>query len=189
VNEYYHIWTGHTTIAVWQGTGNDRQLWVCESTDASPTGAYWPPPYGIIRTPWAKWIPLAIKAGFSVDLLPLSSSASAAFNEGRFWQWFQTVQGMPYGYHVMLMSFLDTAPNANMPMPMDDAVVTNSYFKLNAILGHDNETIGANMYSLLVEGINHRLATTCTGTDAFACIANELSIRNMSFSVATANQP
>lgn len=24
--------TGHTTIAVWQGTGQDRQLWICEST-------------------------------------------------------------------------------------------------------------------------------------------------------------
>ena len=32
--------TGHTTMAVWEGD----ELYVCESTDASPTGAYWPPP-------------------------------------------------------------------------------------------------------------------------------------------------
>ena len=51
--------TGHTTMAVWE----DGQLYVCESTDASPTGAYWPPPYGVIRTPWERWLALADEAG------------------------------------------------------------------------------------------------------------------------------
>jgi hypothetical protein len=34
--------TGHTTLLVWE----DIDLFVCESTDASPFGSYWPPPYG-----------------------------------------------------------------------------------------------------------------------------------------------
>eukprot|EP00943_MAST-04B_sp_MAST-4B-sp1_P004532 g4532.t1 len=32
--------TGHVTIAVW---GTDGELYICESTDASPFGSYWPP--------------------------------------------------------------------------------------------------------------------------------------------------
>lgn len=43
--------TGHSAVAVWEGT----QLYVVESTDSNPFGAtYWPPPYGIIRTPYVQ---------------------------------------------------------------------------------------------------------------------------------------
>lgn len=85
--------TGHTTIAVWEG----NQLFVCESTDASPTGAYWPPPYGVIRHPFDEWLELADKANFSVVILPLSQESSSAFNETVYWNWFRSVEGMPYG--------------------------------------------------------------------------------------------
>lgn len=198
--------TGHTTIAVWEGSGADRQLWICESTgaymhtkcyfvieltvlflaDASPTGAYWPPPYGIIRTPWAKWMNLAQAAGFSVVLLPLANHSSGAFDENKFWKWFETVEGMPYGYHVMLMSFLDTAPNKNLPAPMTDQVVANSYLELDNLVKHDNVSIGSNMYALIIEGINHRLGLNCKGDGALACVSTELVQRNMTYSQATA---
>jgi hypothetical protein len=80
-------------IAVWEGD----ELYVCESTDASPFGSYWPPPYGIIRTPFDEWLYKAKQATFSVVVLPLSQHYADAFDEGAFWAWFRTVEGMPYG--------------------------------------------------------------------------------------------
>ena len=87
--------TGHTVVAVWDHRTSPAELYVCESTDKSPTGVYWPPPYGVIRTPWERWLFLAGKAGYSVDLLPLSPVSVAEFDEDEFWSWFETVEGMP----------------------------------------------------------------------------------------------
>ena len=51
-----------------------------------------------------------------------------------------------YGYHVMLFSFLDTHPNANLPRPIDDRIADNSFLKLDRLIGHDDEPIGVNMH-------------------------------------------
>ena len=70
--------TGHSTVAVWEGS----QLYVVESTDANPFGAsYWPPPYGIIRTPYDQWIAQAVNASYMVGLLPLAPAYAGKFNE------------------------------------------------------------------------------------------------------------
>ena len=176
--------TGHVTVAVW---GEDGELYVCESTDASPFGSYWPPPYGIIRTPWDQWVQLALKAEFVVDILPLSKGAAEAFSEKAFWAWFHIVQGMPYGYHVMLYSFLDTyAPAQNLPLPFDAQSIDYMLPHLDKLVGHDNVTTGSNMYALLGEGLNHRLNVTCTGTGMMACLSTVLVQRNMTYAEATA---
>jgi hypothetical protein len=88
---------------------------------------------------------------------------------------------MPYGYHVMLYSFLDThSPARNLPQPIDDAGVMNTITSLDRIVGHDDDPIGSNMYALIVEGLNHRLKTGCVGNESMHCIMLELSMRNMS---------
>ena len=178
--------TGHTTIAVWEG----ETLYVCESTDASPTGAYWPPPYGIIRHEWGSWIDLADKAGFSVVVLPLSATTSAQFDEAAYWKWFYSVQGMPYGYHVMLYSFLDTNPGRNLPKPIDDRVAEHVYRMLDSVAKHDQMPIGANLYSLIIDGMNKRLnltgAAACTGNSSLNCMDAVLSERNLTFTEVTA---
>jgi len=174
--------TGHTTIAVW----DDDELYVCESTDASPFGSYWPPPYGIIRTPWDQWITQAVNASFAVVVLPLSKEASQAFSAVEFWKWFKTVQGMPYGYHVMLYSFLDTyAPARNLPAPFQDSSIDYMLPWLDRLVGHDNTTEGANMYALIGEGLNHRLKTNCTGAKMMDCLSTILVERNLSYAHAT----
>ena len=175
--------TGHVTIAVWK----DDELYVCESTDASPFGSYWPPPYGIIHTPFDEWVQLAIKAGFVVDILPLSKDASSAFSEKLFWTWFGKVQGMPYGYHVMLYSFLDTySPAQNLPLPFDKHSIDYMFPTLDRLVGHDNTSTGSNMYALLGEGLNHRLNISCEGSKMMDCISNTLVERNLSYAEATA---
>lgn len=44
----------------------DCQLYVCESTGQTN---YWPPPWGIIKTPYRQWIQQAIKAEYEVVIL------------------------------------------------------------------------------------------------------------------------
>ena len=168
--------TGHTTVAVWDRRGSGAPaLYVCESTSASPFGSYWPPPYGVIRTPYQQWLKTAENATFSVVVLPLSADASAAFSEKNFWAWFDSVQGMPYGYHVMLFSFLDTAdPAENLPYPINDGGEAYVLTELDRMIGHDNETEGSNMYSLIIEGLNHRMPVNFlqnTISDRTHCIA------------------
>lgn len=65
-------------------------LYICESTGTEGFNflVYWPPPYGIIRTPY----------------------------EQAARSWFNTVQGMPYGWHNFMFTFLDTEWN-NLPRP------------------------------------------------------------------------
>ena len=82
-------------------------------------------------------------------LLPLAKTQTDAFDEAKFWAWFNTVEGMPYGYHVMLYSFLDTSPNRNLPKPMDARVIENSFRKLDNIFGNDDQAIGANMPAVM----------------------------------------
>ena len=90
----------------------------------------------------------------------------------------------------MLYSFLDTSPNRNLPKPMDSSVIENSFRKLDKIFGHDNDPIGANMYSLIIEGLNKRLGlvgdAACVGNSSYHCIATVLSNRNLTFPQATA---
>jgi hypothetical protein len=107
--------TGHVTMAVWRDApggkrgenkraddgeagGEEeveatRELWVVESTDKSPLNSvYWPPPYGIIRTPWDQWVKQAAAAQFNAVLLPLNADMAGKFDEATFWAWFDTVQ-------------------------------------------------------------------------------------------------
>jgi hypothetical protein len=49
-------------------------------------------------------------AGYHVSVLPLKPDYAAAFDEKAFWAWFATVQGMPYGYHSLLDTFMGAQP-------------------------------------------------------------------------------
>jgi type III secretory pathway component EscR len=49
--------TGHTAVALWIGD----ELFVVESTGVKD---YWPAPYGVIRTPYRKWMKQAIEGNW-----------------------------------------------------------------------------------------------------------------------------
>jgi len=171
--------TAHAALTVWQ----NNELFVVESTDANPFGAvYWPPPYGVIRTPWLKWIELAKKADYLVNYLPLRANVRAQFNESSFWRWFNTVQGHPYGYHNFIYSFLDTFPSKNLPQPLDENTLTMFVTTFDRILP-SNDTTGVNAYSLFTEGLNLRLGTNCFRMD---CISKALQGRGLTLGAATA---
>jgi hypothetical protein len=69
---------------------------------------YWPPPYGVIVTPYQQWVQQAINASYMVALLPVRRDL--VFDEAAFWKWFPSVEGQEYGYERFLYSFLDTNP-------------------------------------------------------------------------------
>jgi len=171
--------TGHSTVAVWEGTGSSRQLYIVESTDADPIGkVYWPPPYGVIRTPYEQWIPQAIAANYHVNLLPISPKLT--FDEDAFWAWFRTVEGEEYGYSRMLLSFLDTAdPQWSLPAPIDDKVEAWLLNTLDVVLPYDpsNPSAKVTTYRMLIEAANRRLNSTCF---TIACLQDILIPKNQS---------
>lgn len=142
----------------------------------------WPPPYGIIRTPYSRWIQLAHQADYHIGLLPIAPDHAKAFDETKFWAWFKgTMEGQPYGFHNFIYSFLDTAdPMANLPKPFDDAVATWLVSFLDRLLGDSGEV---NMYSIFTAALNQRLKTNCRTMD---CIFPVLLAKNLTLGEATA---
>jgi len=50
----------------------------------------------------------AIKAEYHVAVLPLRADLQVKFNETRAWEWYRTVEGLPYGYvRLTLINFHD----------------------------------------------------------------------------------
>lgn len=117
-----------------------------------------------------------------MNLLPLDPELSPHFDETKFWTWFETVEGMPYGFHTFMQSFLDTAdPMKNLPQPI---VAESLQFVLEAMDRLlPNSTHGVNVYSLFVQALNNRLNTTCFD---LRCVESALDARNMTIAEATA---
>jgi len=98
--------TGHTTVTLWI----DGELYVVESTVNSP---YWPT-NGVQKTPWDLWITQAEKASYNVIHLPLSLEVASKFNTTAAIEFFNSVEGLPYGFHNQFTGWMDTH-NHNFP--------------------------------------------------------------------------
>ena len=115
--------SGHTAIAL----RIDGELFICESTDANPFGkSYWPAPYGIIKTPYKKWLELAEKAGYLVAILRLNQDYQDVFdrNINKVVKFFKNVEGLPYGKNNFLFGWIDTE-NDNYPEDLTSRFITN----------------------------------------------------------------
>jgi hypothetical protein len=87
----------------------DGELYIIESTD----GGY-NVKHGIMRTKWADWIELKEKTSYHVVHLPLTPEAAAKFDADKALQFFESVEGLPYGYHNFLFGWIDQ-PNGSYP--------------------------------------------------------------------------
>jgi len=101
--------TGHTAITLWV----DGVLYVCESTTNS---AFWPT-NGIQMTQWDKWLDQAENANYNVLHLPLSPENAKKFNVQNAIKFFNSVKGLPYGFHNLLTGWIDTLED-NYPPPL-----------------------------------------------------------------------
>jgi len=97
--------SGHSVIAL----RIDGELYITESQD----GWYWPK-HGIQRNLFKDWVKYANNAGFNVVWLPLRKELREKFNETAAVEFFKSVEGLPYGYHNFLFSWLDT-PDQSFP--------------------------------------------------------------------------
>ena len=97
---------GHCCVCSWI----DGELYVLEAQDAR----YWPKA-GIQRTKWDEWIKWAHNADFNVALLPLREEYRNKLDVDKANAWFENeVEGLPYGYHNFIFTWIDTA-SKNFP--------------------------------------------------------------------------
>lgn len=70
--------------------------------------------------PWEEWweFQIADVANCHVAVLPLHPNMRAKFNATAAWEYTRRMNGMPYGYHNMIFSWIDT-PTDNYPPPLD----------------------------------------------------------------------
>jgi len=97
--------SGHTVMA----HRFNGELHIVESQDAW----YWPV-HRIQRTPFKQWMAWAEECDFHVVYMPLSEKMRSAYNETSATEFFNKVQGLPYGYHNFLYGWVDT-PDQNWP--------------------------------------------------------------------------
>jgi len=135
--------TGHTTVVL----EINGKMHVVESQTASH---YWPNNL-IQRTPFDEWLKLAQAASYNVVHLPLNAKARALFNHTAALQFFESVEGTPYGFNNFLFGWIDS-PEANFPLPLRSQAV----MILFAILQHIEPVITDYFWS---QALNHRLGT------------------------------
>eukprot|EP01123_Difflugia_compressa_P003829 TRINITY_DN15136_c0_g1_i1.p1 TRINITY_DN15136_c0_g1~~TRINITY_DN15136_c0_g1_i1.p1 ORF type:complete len:532 (-),score=102.84 TRINITY_DN15136_c0_g1_i1:26-1621(-) len=138
--------TGHTCITMWI----DNELYVCESTTNS---AYWPT-NGIQKTPFDKWIDQAQAANYNVVHLPLDPEIAKTFNVQKAWDFFNTVEGLPYGFHNLFTGWIDTEED-NYPPPLTSHLVQLLAPFAQWLLFKEMEL--GQTYDFLTQGLNFRL--------------------------------
>lgn len=133
---------GHCCVTAWI----DGKLYVLESQ----AGWYWPRK-GIQKNEWKQWIEWAHNADFSVILCPLKEEIRKKLDVQKAMDWYNKMEGFPYGFKNFLFSFIDT-PDSNLPF-----VASHEHFEfLFSIAEKIYPPIGAMM---LGEGLNLRLGT------------------------------
>jgi len=134
---------GHSTVAL----HIDGELNIIESQDAW----YWPK-HKIQRNPYKQWIQYAKNCDFHVSVLPLKDEYREKFNNTAALEWFESVEGMPYGYHNFLFSWVDTE-DENLPPTLPKQFVPVAFEMFGELLPGVMETF-------FLQAMNHRLNTT-----------------------------
>jgi hypothetical protein len=151
--------SGHSVAALRM----EGKLYIVESQDA-----WYFPTHRIQRTLFSEWIQYAENCDFAVVHMPLSEEQRAKFDQASAEKWFYGVEGLPYGYHNFLYSWIDT-PEDNLPklLPVDlvpivfaiiekfDKNLTDEFFtqSLNFKLG----TKGLDIAGIAAEGAKRGL--------------------------------
>ena len=94
----------HCVVCAWR----DNELYVLEAQDAW----YWPRK-GIQKNKWEVWVKWANIAEFNVVLLSLRDEYRNKLDPEKAWSWYDNeVEGMPYGFHNFIFSWIDTTNNS-----------------------------------------------------------------------------
>ena len=66
-----------------------------------------------------------------IALLPLHPDLRAKFNETAAWEYAKSMAGLPYGYHNLIFSWIDTISD-NYPSPLDANLVGISLLSITS---------------------------------------------------------
>jgi hypothetical protein len=137
----------HNAMAMWlteeDGT---EELYVFESQG----GWYWPV-NGLQKTKFSEWMKLAENASHLIVWLPLRDDLRASFNATASYEWFKTVEGLPYGMHNFLFGWIDTVQD-NYPSLMTSELLVCAFGVLEKV-------IPKSIQSIFGEAMNIRLGT------------------------------
>jgi len=150
---------GHNCMALWVGD----QLYIVESQNAP----YWPKA-GIQMTPYKQWIKWARNADYMVTWIPLKKEYSERFNATAAYEFFKTLEGMPYGFPSFAFTWIDTK-DANYPSIVDPQFFAPFFAAMDKV----SPLISEQICSL---GLNMRLGTENLNVSQ---IVEEVYKRNM----------
>ncbi|XP_004244131.1 uncharacterized protein [Solanum lycopersicum] len=139
-------YAGHSAVCLRDSEG---KLWVGESGNENDKGED-----VIAILPWEEWWEFEVKKDDSnphIALLPLHPDLRAKFNETAAWEYAKSMAGMPYGYHNLIFSWIDTI-DGNYPSPLDANLVAS----VMTVWNHLQPAYAANMWN---EALNKRLGT------------------------------
>mmetsp|Transcript_31101 Transcript_31101/g.28300 ORF Transcript_31101/g.28300 Transcript_31101/m.28300 type:complete len:376 (+) Transcript_31101:533-1660(+) len=101
--------SGHATMALWI----DDELYILESN----VNKGWPKG-GLQKNKWEDWLQYTQDAGDHVTWMPIRQDLRDKFDAEATLEWFNSVEGMPYGFENFLYGWIDT-PNDNTPKILD----------------------------------------------------------------------
>jgi hypothetical protein len=135
--------TGHTAVAC----RYEGELYILESQD----GWYWPR-HGIQKNKYRDWVKWAHAAHFSVVHLPLREEYRQKFDVEKALKWYHSgIEGLNYGYHNFLFSWIDT-PDKNFPSMIEPTIFLPLFSVVEKIARSATDLI-------LGEALNFRLGT------------------------------
>ncbi|XP_047946363.1 uncharacterized protein LOC125192764 [Salvia hispanica] len=139
-------YAGHSAVCLRDSEGN---LWVAESGHENEEGE------DIIAIlTWDEWWEYELTkddANPHIALLPLHPDLRAKFNETAAWEYAKSMAGLPYGYHNLIFSWIDTISD-NYPSPLDANLVAS-------VMTVWTQMAPAYAGSLWNEALNKRLGT------------------------------
>jgi hypothetical protein len=144
--------TGHTTMALWI----EDELYI---TEATVSDSYWPT-NGVQKTPYRTWVQQAEDAGYNAVHLPLNADWAEKFNETGAIDFFNSVEGLDYGYHVLLWGWIDTVLNNYPCLPPDYSSVCVQWELIETVFALIDRAIPQIADLIWIEAWNKRLGTT-----------------------------
>lgn len=162
--------TGHVTSALWI----DNELYIVESEGEVN---YWPK-HGVMRTPYKEWLQQIQAASYNIIHAPLTSSAREKYNATAALRYFESVEGLEYGYWTQLWGWLDTA-ELNFPcLPPDYISNCMTWHLFEPILSIVDRLMPLQADTLWNDGFNKRLGTVGLRTAEVYMAAAEKGMRS-----------
>lgn len=116
----------------------------------SQSAWYWPR-HNIQINPYKQWIEWARNAGYLVSLVPLRKEIAQKFDSEAAYEYFKTIEDVPYGFHNFIFGWVDTTYNS-LPHILEVELVPAIFAVVESIIPSAVE-------SIFTLGLNKRLGT------------------------------